>query len=186
MANEGQQLIKNMLKDIQMNLTDEFDRNFERKAFFDKSWPATKWKNDKGSLMMRSGNLRRSLLHPKLTDNSITFTSDMPYASIHNEGGTIQVTAKMKRFAWAMYYKASGAVTKTKGGKMSGSKRNVRLTQEAEQWKALALKKVGDTIKIEQRQFIGDHPRVRTIVEEAVGKNIKDLEVYFNEKFKQK
>ncbi len=55
------QIIKQTLEDIRTKLTDEFDRNFERKAFFDKRWSETKLINKRGSLLMRTGKLRRSI-----------------------------------------------------------------------------------------------------------------------------
>lgn len=177
--------VKNLIKDIAVDLNDEFDRNFERKAFFNQPWEQSKLHNPKGSLMMRTGQLRNSLSY-SLGDDSITWSSSLPYASIHNEGGEITVTAKMKSFFWAMYYKASGAMTKTKGGKVSASKRNQNLSVEAQQWKNMALLKIGSKIKIPQRQFIGDHPRVRERIQVVFDKHMEEVEVYFNEKFKQK
>lgn len=177
--------VKNLIKDIAVDLNDEFDRNFERKAFFDQPWEQSKLHNPKGSLMMRSGALRKSLNHT-IGEDSITWSSSLPYASIHNEGGEITVTAKMKSFFWAMYYKASGAMTKTKGGKVSASKRNQNLSVEAQQWKNMALMKIGSKIKIPQRQFIGDHPRVQERIQVVFDKHMEEVEVYFNEKFKQK
>ncbi|WP_273006296.1 hypothetical protein [Chryseobacterium sp.] len=53
------QFHKNILNDVRIELMDEFDRNFQRKAFFDKKWPSTKLINRKGSMMARSNNLRR-------------------------------------------------------------------------------------------------------------------------------
>lgn len=53
--------VKNLIKDIAVDLNDEFDRNFERKAFFDQPWEQSKLHNPKGSLMMRTGQLRNSL-----------------------------------------------------------------------------------------------------------------------------
>ena len=173
-----QNFYKNILRDVKTNLMDEFDRNFERKAFFDRPWSPTKLTNNKGSLMMRTGALRRSL-KGTISGESIVFNSSLPYASIHNEGGEIVVTQKMKKFFWAMYYKASGAVK----GK---SQRDVLLTQEAAQWKALALQKVGARMKIEQRQFIGDHPQVKGIIEQAIDSNLKELNDYMLNQLKQR
>ena len=58
--------------------------------------------------MQRSGRLRNSV-KAKISGTEVVFSSNMSYANIHNSGGTITVTAKMKRFFWAMYYKCSGA-----------------------------------------------------------------------------
>lgn len=165
-----QDFIKNILSDVRIELTDEFDKNFERKAFFDKAWENTSIPNHKGSLMMRTGKLRRSI-RSKQTNNEITWSSSLPYASLQNEGGEIIVTEKMKRFFWAMFYKANGAVTPSGKGK-----RNERLSQEAQTWKALALQKVGAKMKVKQRQFIGDHPQLRQNIERVVDRNMKELE----------
>lgn len=171
--------IKNILSDVRVDLTEEFDRNFERKGFFDKKWRGTNLPNQRGSLMMRSGKLRRSVMS-KQNGNSVSWSSSLPYASIHNEGGEIEVTAKMKSFFWAMFYKASGAAGKGK------SERSKRLSAEAQQWKNLALMKIGSKMKIEQRQFIGDHPVVRQRIEDVIGINMKELETYYYNQLKQK
>ena len=42
MANNYDQIIKNILRDIQVEMTDEFDRNFERQAFFSEAWQRRK------------------------------------------------------------------------------------------------------------------------------------------------
>ncbi|WP_264548012.1 hypothetical protein [Flavobacterium sp. N2820] len=165
---------KNILSDIRVDLTEEFDRNFERKGFFTNKWRGTNLPNRRGSLMVRSGNLRRSI-RSKQSSNDINWSSSLPYASINNDGGEIEVTEKMKRFFWAMYYKASGA-SKGKG------ERAQRLSAEAQQWKNLALQKVGAKMKIEQRQFIGDHPIVRQRVEDIVDLNVQEFKDYiFNQ-----
>lgn len=167
--------IKNILSDIRIDLTDEFDKNFERKAFFDKPWENTKIPNRKGSLMMRTGKTRRSI-RSKQSNNDISWSSSMPHASLMNEGGEIIVTEKMKRFFWAMYYKANGAVTKTSKGDTRNNQRNKKLSEEAATWRALALQKVGAKMKVKQRQFIGDHPQVRQRIEQIVNLNMKELE----------
>ncbi|MGQ1929586.1 hypothetical protein [Ornithobacterium rhinotracheale] len=168
--------LKTTLTDIKVKISEEFDRNFERKAFFDKKWKQPKLINRRGSVMMRTGKLRRSI-KSKLTQKGVVFTSAMPYADMLNNGGEIIVTEKMKRFFWAMYYKSAGAIKTTKTGKVSKSKRNQRLSLEAEQWKALALKKVGSKMKIEPRQFIGHHPQIDNAIREIVNKNLKELEI---------
>ncbi|SDE63630.1 hypothetical protein [Riemerella columbipharyngis] len=168
--------LKTTLTDIKVKISEEFDRNFERKAFFDKKWKQPKLINRRGSVMIRTGKLRRSI-SSKLTPKGIVFTSAMPYAEMLNNGGEIIVTEKMKRFFWAKYYESSGAIKTTKTGKVSYSQRNKKLRLEAEQWKALALKKVGSKMKIEPRQFIGHHPQIDNTIREIVNKNLKELEI---------
>ena len=178
--------IKNLIHDVAVNLNDEFDKNFERKAFFNEPWEQTKLKNPRGSLMMRSGNLRNGMRYD-INRHSIRFTNSMIYAAIQNNGGTITVTAKMKRFFWAMYYKAAGAVSYSiKKKAPNNTKRNRQLNDEAAQWKAMALKKVGSKIKIPARPFIGNHPMVRRIIQETANANLNELNKELTRKFKQK
>lgn len=174
--------INNILSDVRVDLSEEFDRNFERKGFFDKKWRGTNLPNQRGSLLMRSGKLRRSIMS-RQNGTSVTWSSSLPYASINNNGGEIEVTAKMKSFFWAMFYKASNAIPPApKGGAKKPTQRQIKLSQEAAQWKALALQKVGAKMKIEQRQFIGDHPVVRQRIETVIGANMKELEQHiFNQ-----
>jgi phage gpG-like protein len=164
-------IYKRIMQDLQVELSEEFDRNFERKAFFDQPWPSVKIHNRRGSLMIRSGYLRRSL-RSSLVGNELRFTSSAIFAEIQNSGGQIRVTGKMKRFFWAMYYKAS------RGGK--------KPTAESNMWKGMALKPVGSMIKIPARQFIGSHPQVTASVERVVGLNLTEVENYMNTIFKKR
>ena len=174
-----QDFIKNIISDLRVDLTDEFDKNFDRKSFFGKAWENTSIPNKRGSLMMRTGKLRRSI-KSRVSGNQISWSSSLPYASLQNEGGEVIVTEKMKRFFWAMFYKANGAVTKSGKGE-----RSKRLSQEAQMWRNLALQKAGAKMKIKQRQFIGDHPQVRQRVAHVVGLNMKELEKEIFNKLKR-
>ncbi len=113
------------------------------------------------------------------------FTSSEPYAAIHNEGGTITITPKMKRFFWAKYYELGGKIRYKKSGGMSKS--SMRLSEEAEMYHALALKKVGSTITIPERRFIGEAPEVRACVKRIVTDNIKiTVQTAFKNQLKRK
>lgn len=90
--------IRLTLKDIRVDLEEEFDRNFEREAFFNEAWMRRKHNDDESrGLLTQSGKLRHSIKkEATTTDYSVIFTSSVPYAAIHNEGGTITVTRRMK------------------------------------------------------------------------------------------
>lgn len=91
------------LKDIGTKIGEEFDRNFEREAFFNEHWARRKYNDDESrGLLTRTGALRRSI-KTETTGHSVVFSSDLPYAAIHNEGGAITVTRKMKRYFWYLY-----------------------------------------------------------------------------------
>jgi phage gpG-like protein len=179
------QFLHNFITDLRVELLDEFDKNFERKAFFDQPWENTKMPNRRGSLMMRSGALRRSI-RATSNDTSIRFMSSLPYAEIHNEGGVITVTEKMKKYFWAMYYKNSNAIrydVKTKSAVYDA--RAQKLTREAAFWKKMALKKVGSKIKVEQRQFIGPHREVDQCVERVFDRSMKEFEEFIYKTLKK-
>lgn len=172
--------IKKILRDIQVELTDEFDRNFEREAFFSAAWERRRSPvRANGHLLVDSGTLRRSI-RSEIRESSIVFKSDLPYAAIHNEGGEIKVTERMKRFFWYKYHSTTGSFGRRKDGSLRRDKRNNRLTTEAEFWKCMALMKVGSSIKIPRRQFLGKSPEVEQAVREIIEENITE---YFNTDF---
>ena len=165
-------LNKKILTDLKIELTEEFDRNFERKAFCSKPWPQ-RIIEGRGSLLLQTGKLRRSI-RAQVTNNSVSWSSSEPYAAIHNEGGTITVTAKMKRYFWAKFYELAGKVRHKKDG--STSRSSMRLSKQAEFYRNLALMKVGSKIRIPQRQFLGDAPEVHACIERVCQNRCKDIE----------
>lgn len=80
-------LKKNILQDLRVELTDEFDRNFERKAFFGDRWKPRR-SEGRGTLLLVTGTLRRSI-QSSVVVGGVRFSSQVPYATVHNEGGTI-------------------------------------------------------------------------------------------------
>lgn len=165
---------KLIMKDLSVELADEFDRNFERKAFFDKPWPPRK-SGKRGSLLLvkGGGGLRGSILM-RQNVNTVIFSSSLPYAAIHNEGGTITVTGRMKKFFWAKYYELSGKV-KVNARDRKISKRSMVYSEEAEYYKSLALMRVGSKITIPERRFIGWGKPVDDVVKRVSDRNFKEL-----------
>lgn len=172
-----QQFTKNILQGLKVDLAEAFDRNFEHKSFFGEPWDKAILQNNKGSLLIRTGALRRSI-RANIQGTNIIFTSSLPYALLQNEGGQIKVTLKMKRYFWYKYLE-----TTSKGSKATG-KRKQNLSIEAQQYKAMALKKVGSTITVKSRRFIGDHPKIKTIVEDVVTRHLPELEQYIKNLFR--
>ena len=178
-------LMRKILRDIRVDLASEFDRNFEREAFFAKAWQRRRSPTrQNGHILVGSGDLRRSI-KASSDENSVTFSSDLPYAAIHNEGGEIKVTARMKRFFWHKYYEAQGGFKRRKDGSLSRSKAQVRLSTEAEFWQHLALMKVGSTIKIPQRRFLGTAPELEAQVREIITRNVEEYLNTLPEKLKK-
>lgn len=90
---DGNQLKKDIISDMRVELTEEFDKNFERKAFFTNKWKKRKDPNAKGSLLVVSGAMRRSI-QSQQTDSGVRFTSGLPYTTVHNEGGKGTLTVR--------------------------------------------------------------------------------------------
>ena len=90
--------------------------------------------------------------------NTVTIYTDKVYAEIHNEGGTITVTPKMKKFFWF----------KNKEAKEAGD------LDLAEQYKWMALAK---KITIVQREFMGESDELN---EKIVAKITRDLNRILN------
>lgn len=183
MRSDIRTVIAGILKDIRVEMSDEFDKNFERQAFFSESWARRKSPlRSSGAILVDTGGLRRSI-QSRSTDTSIIFFSSLPYAGIHNEGGEIRVTRKMKAYFWHKYYESVGSFERKKNGERRQNKRTVRLSTEAEFWKFLALMKTGKSIKIPKRRFLGAAPEVERAVREIIEENLNE---YFNNAFIKK
>lgn len=173
MNKEVGKILSRILNDIRVEMTDEFDRNFERQSFFGEAWQRRRSPTRPGGhILVNTGRLRRSI-QSRTTENSITFFTNGPYAAIHNEGGEIVVTAKMKRYFWHKYYEATGSFGRKKDGSRRNDKRTLQLSEEAEFWKFMALKKAGTTIKIPRRRFLGTSPEVEDAVRGIIEKNLR-------------
>lgn len=141
-------LATTILNDLRVELLDHFDKNFPRGTFFGKRWPRKR--DGSPSHLTGTGTLRRSI-RAKVHSNSLTFTSSTPYSVIHNEGGTITVTAKMKKYFWAMF-------------KKTGKK----------EYKYMALMKTGSKITIPQRQYLGAYDGIDKTIDRAAKRAIDD------------
>ena len=128
--------------------------------FQNESWGRTKWKGTNTGwtrenvradhkILTGTGNLGRSIQYSPETGRVIIH-SDLDYSKIHNEGGMIRITDKMRKWAWAMFY-----------------------TTKSENYKNLALTKKTH-IEIPKRQFIGDdeelNKKIKAKIEERLNK----------------
>lgn len=94
-----------------------------------------------GPLLSGRNRLSRSI-NFRPGDRKVTVYTNVPYAPVHNDGGTTHpnITPKMRRYAWARHYKEAG-----------------KDKQADTLWKRLALtKKKQLTIRIPKRQFMPD------------------------------
>lgn len=172
MATKLSDVLNDILRDIRVELADEFDRNFERQGFFNERWQRRRSPSGKGrGILIQTGALRRSI-KSQVRDTTVEFSSDLPYAALHNSGGEIVVTARMKKYFWYRHIKAKGGIKRKKDGQLRAGKANAQFSAEAEFWLRLATKKVGSTIKIPRRQFIGTSPELERNVEEIIDEHL--------------
>lgn len=159
--------------------TEHFKRRFTTKEFDGTPWPQTKKIVKRGSLMVRSGKLVNSIRPKTVSMERVTISagsSKVPYAKAHNEGETITipVTDKMRRFAWAMYYKEAGAGVKT--NKAGATYQSVGVGKKANPWKGLALtQKKTLTVKLPKRQFMGKSNALNKEILESLQKEFQTL-----------
>lgn len=161
--------LRKILRTIAVELGDEFDQNFTRQAFFSEAWQRrTSPINGKYNILAGPQQTLRKSIRRKVEGSAVSFASDLPYAAIHNEGGEIVVTQRMKGYFWYRYRQATGALGRKKDGSLRRNKKNLRLTTEAEFYKAMALKKNGSVIKIPRRRFLGMHPDAEKLVRTVI------------------
>lgn len=119
-----------------------FKQNFVNEGFDGTKWASrkTKTKLQRKTLTGQgNGDHLGDSIDYRVEGRTIIVYTDKVYAQIHNEGGTITVTAKMRGYFWAM----------NKQAKEAGD------TDMAEQYKAMAL---STQITILQRKFMGESP----------------------------
>lgn len=84
---DANKLKADILEDMRVELSDEFDRNFERKGFFSDKWKPRAHDYPRGSLLMVTGAMRRST-QDEVSGDGVRFSSSLPRTQLHNEGGT--------------------------------------------------------------------------------------------------
>ena len=146
--------LRGTLNDIAVMSADAFDRNFEKQSFFGKPWKPSKYvekenrqRGKRRFILQKTGHLRKSINYGFAGD-TIRFYSNVPYALIHNEGGTIKhpggtayfYDKKKGKPVWISNRKASGKYKRTKP----------------------------HTIEIPKRQFIGNHKQLENMIKEHI------------------
>lgn len=163
---------------------DHFQNNFRLGGFVNNG--LSKWKDTRrqsaggmgaasryGPLLSGRNHLFSSIKYTP-SDFRVVIADEVPYAAVHNWGATLHptVTPRMRRFAWAMFYREAG---KSKD-KKKRAKAPMPDNPRASRWKALALtKKEKLSVNIPQRQFIGDSRELNDSVRRRIEKEIGDI-----------
>lgn len=141
---------------IGVEAVNHFKSNFANEGFDGNKWAARKTKlrlNKKVLTGQGGGDHLGDSIDYKVSGNTTTIYTDKIYGEIHNEGGTITVTPKMKKFFWAKSFEAKEA------GEPD--------LQEQYKWMALSKK-----ITIVQREFMGESQQLN---EKIIAKITRDL-----------
>lgn len=170
---------------------DHFQENFRQGGFVNgglNPWPQAKRLSSGGTdaasnygTLLSSRNHLFSSIKYIPSDYRVKVSNELVYAPIHNWGGTVSVTVtdRMRRFAWAKFYKASGHRRKANTGQKKGTKRHGKQTKDNPQasfWKGLALtKKKKLNIHIPQRQFLGESKELTDKINERIEKEIRTI-----------
>jgi phage gpG-like protein len=144
-----------------------FQSNFPEQGFDGQRWKPRK--NDKTpgrAILTKSGRLKRSIRRKLATFAKIVISTDVPYAKIHNEGGTINHPGGSKTLSFVSKGKSK------RFGKTSTEKQRSRITLQSKSTTAAYQ------IKMPKRQFMGDskklNEKVLKVITNRVGKLFKN------------
>lgn len=185
---ELENFFKRYLILVEAKWEEQVKENFRSQSYYGNGWKSkTPYPGSKAKILYKTGDLQSTVkLRTDVSQGKIICYSPTDYAAYNNEGANITVTPQMKKFFWAMHYKAAGAVTKTKRGATAATKRNAKMLAEAEYWKNMALIKVGSVIKLPERRFVGFAPELHKAVDDAFHTMAGYLAPYLFELFNPK
>lgn len=137
-----------------------YRNNFRLGGFDGKPWKTT-WRQqlgvgaEKGYKPLTSKTLTlMNSIDTKIEDTAVHVLSDLDYSAIHNEGGDIPVTRKMRRFFWAKFYAAGGKGTK-----------DGKIPPLAKKWLYLALAAQNKKkFKMPKRMYIGESNKLNDVI----------------------
>lgn len=162
-----------------------FKQNFREGGFRDgglQKWKTTRRQEsgDKsassqyGPLLSRQNHLMQSI-HYVPEAGKVTVINDVDYAQAHNTGMNVmhRVTPKMRRFAWARFFAASG-IKKTDSKEVKKNK-EAAMNDKDKFWKGLALTRRKSIIQhIPQRKFMGHGKELNGIVRDIIDREVSN------------
>lgn len=109
---EIQKALTKIMTIAENDVKNHFVGSFRRQGWIDRTFEP--WQKRRHSdrdtkrrgnraVLVQSGDLRRSIRVSQRSKHAITFTSDLPYSSIHNYGGTTHPTVTPRMRGWARY-----------------------------------------------------------------------------------
>lgn len=154
------ELQRDILIGIGTETVKDVQNNFRNESFAGQAWEKRKYSPARviGKRVLSDTTvLKKSILYEIKGVERVVIGVDLdkvPYAEVHNEGGTIPITPQMRKFFWARYAELSAGAKATKN-----KQRVTQATSDAQFWKNMALTKATH-ITIPKRQYIGIHPEL--------------------------
>ena len=163
-----------MTKEIGYIAEQFFKASFRKQAADGKAWKKRAWEmpGKQRAILMGTGKLRDNIKSTSTSKRAI-ISNRLPYAIIHNEGGSITITPKMRKFFWAMYFKTMGGALNKSGSSSSLAKAS-KLKEKALPWLYMAKHK-GSKIQMPARPFIYHSKELNTKIDRYIDKFIKDI-----------
>lgn len=146
---------------VQKTAESDFRQNFTNKGFDGRQWPETKKPIKKGSLMVRTGQLLGSIRGAVLSPSLVRISAgnpQVPYAQVHNEGGTISRAARSETFTR----------NRAKAGKRKGQFRKGTSDGQGFSFKAYSY-------NMPQRQFMGRSESLSRKIKDDITAAFKNL-----------
>lgn len=120
-----------------------FKQSFKRQGFIDEHYRRWKDRKDKSKssrgrkILVKSGRLRRSIRITKKGRNYVEVGTNVPYAQIHNEGGTVRKEVRVREHTRRSAAGSTRTARKSRTRKKTTVKahsRKMNLTQEQRQF----------------------------------------------------
>lgn len=135
---------KDMFDKLAFDSIEYFEKSFQREGFTDESGRRKKWKERVYTTRQKSrktltqrGYMKKAFTFRKKGKNSVLVINNADYGRYHNEGASYKVTAKQLAY---FRFRADSAIRE----------------DDADFWRNMAKKKVGSTVVIPERQFMGE------------------------------
>lgn len=167
-----EKMAKDFIKEVSPHIAEKakgfFKGSFIKEGFTDYAFIA--WPKRKDTLphkvLTKSQALRDSIVIKEASRKRVVIEAGqgIPYASIHNTGGTISVpvTEKSRRFFWYMY-----------------------MQTKEERWKWMALtKKDRLSVRMPQRKFIGKSQMLNKQIQQFMVEQMKKAELKLKKELK--
>ena len=155
--------IDSMVNTMGVMAKNHFTANFRKQGFEDetvKLWEKRKKEDAGRGILIKSGRLRRSITFRKKGKWAVVIGTDVPYAKIHNEGGTINKSFDRKILSF------------TSGGKFARTRTRKQRSEISHQ-QQVTIK--AHTIKMPKRQFIGYSGKLNRQIISSFSSKIKRI-----------